>query len=325
MNNKSTDVVQVPPKDLRKFVLNIFKNVHLPKDHAKLIAKLLVDTDLRGVFTHGVSKVERYVNSFRNGKTNTKPNIKILRNGPVTAALNGDGGLGIIVATQAMEASISKAKEMGVGVTTTTYHDHIGSAGKYVRIAMRKRMIGICFSGRNAAPEYNYEDTIRGSIQGGPPIAFGIPPVKNGRYFLLDMSTSIKWDEECFTKIPQIYFKFIGLSHVANIASGTLGGQMLPEFNRKNIKYSGADQSGFFMSIDIGRFVPTKAFMEDVEHLIRETTKMKPLPGLSEATLPGGPEWKNEKKFMKEGIPISHTTKNSLEKLAKEYRVPVPW
>ena len=318
-------MVRVAPDDLRIFVFNIFRKIPLNKEHAKLISELLVDTDLRGVFTHGVSKVERYVSSFLNGKANTHPNITILRDGPVTAVLNGDGGIGIIVATQAMHIAISKAKQMGVGVVTTTYHDHIGSAGKYVRIAMREKMIGICFSGRNAAPEYNYNDSIQASIQGSPPIAFGIPPIRNGKYFLLDMGSAIPWDEECFRKIPQIYFKFIGLSHIANILSGTLGGQMLPEFNRKHIEYSGADQSAFFLSLDIGHFVPPKAFMEDIEHLIKETAKMKPLLGLSEATLPGGVEWKRESKFMKEGIPISYITKKSLEKLANEFSVQIPW
>lgn len=139
------------------------------------------------------------------------------------------------------------------------------------------------------------------------------------------MGSAIPWDEECFRKVPQIYFKFIGLSHIANILSGTLGGQMLPEFNRKHIEYTGADQSAALMSIDIGRFVSPKAFMEDIEHLIKETAKMKPLPGLTESTLPGGLEWKRESKFMKEGIPISYMTKKSLEKLANEFSVQIPW
>jgi LDH2 family malate/lactate/ureidoglycolate dehydrogenase len=87
-------VVRVAPDDLRIFVFNIFRKIPLNKEHAKLISELLVDTDLRGVFTHGVSKVERYVSSFLNGKANTHPNITILRDGPVTAVLNGDGGIG---------------------------------------------------------------------------------------------------------------------------------------------------------------------------------------------------------------------------------------
>lgn len=100
---------------------------------------------------------------------------------------------------------------------------------------------------------------------------------------------------------------------------------MLPEFNRQNIKYKDAEQSGFYMAIDIERFVPLQAFKDDIDHLMEETSKMKPLPGFDEATLPGGRAWKKEKEYLKDGIPISTSTMKSLEKLADEFNLPIPW
>ena len=325
MNIPPQDGIRVPVEALRGLVATIFEKVPISPEHARLIADLLIDTELRGVVSHGVMQVERYVRSYQEGKTNTHPEIRVLKEGPVTAALDGNGGLGMIVATEAMRMVIGKAREMGVATATTTYHAHVGSSGKYVRMALRENMIGISFSGRNAASTYSRESTIQGSIQGSPPLAFGMPSGPGNPYFCLDMASHMPWDEECFEKMPQVFFKAIGISHVANIMSGTLGGQMLPEFNRDNVKYTAADQSGFFMALDIERFVPLQAFTDDMDHLMDEVSQMKPFPGYGEATLPGGRAWKKEQEYLQDGIPISTATVKSLEMLAGEAGLAIPW
>ena len=325
MNKPPTDGIRISVDVLQDFIKNLFVAVPVPPDTAALLATKIIDTDLRGVVSHGVMQVERYVNDYLNGKTNTMPAIKILRQGPTTAALNGDGGLGIIVATQAMEMAITKAKEYGVGVVTTTYHEHIGSAGKYVRMAMDQDLIGAGFSGRNAAPEYNPETSIRGSIQGSPPMAFGMPATLGQPYFMLDMSTGMPWDEECFKRMPEVYFRGLGICHVANIMSGTLGGQMLEEFDRRTIHYTAANQSACFMAIDIARFVPVEAFKTDMDHLLEATGKMQPYPGQDKAYLAGGPEWQCEQEYRREGIPIAAETMKSLTEIALRLGVIVPW
>lgn len=324
-NVPPTDGIRVSAEDLRGLVSSVFKMVPVPQDHAQLIADLLIDTDLRGVVSHGVVQVERYVRSYQRGNTNRLPDIRVLQEGPVTAAFTGDGGLGMLVASQAMEKAIRMAKKTGVGVTTSTYHAHLGSSGKYVRMAMRENLIGISFSGRSAAPTYNHENTILGSIQGSPPLAFGMPSGPDHPYFMLDMASHMSWDEELFKQMPQVYFKAIGLSHVANIMSGTLGGQMLPAFDRRKIRFTDANQSGFFMALDIRRFVPLQDFLSDINHLMDEVDQMKPLPGFASADLPGGPEWKKEQAYTREGIPISENARRSLEVLAKEFDLEVPW
>ena len=325
MNVPPMDGIRIPVEELRRLVACIYGKVPIPQDHAQLIADLLIDTELRGVVSHGVVQVERYVRDYQQGRTNTHPNVQVLKEGPVTAAFSGDGGLGMIVATEAMQMAIAKAREMGVGVTTSTYHDHVGSSGKYVRMALREDLIGISFSGRSAAPEYCYDGTVQGSVQGSPPLAFGMPSGPSQPQFMLDMGSAIPWDEECLRKMPEVCFKMLGIAHVANIMSGTLGGQMLAEFDRRNVRYAGANQSGFYMAIDIERFVPLQAFKDDMDHLMEEVSKMKPFPGFTEASLPGGRAWKKERAYLREGIPISATAMKSLERLAEEFGLPVPW
>ena len=293
MNVSPTDGIRVPAEDLRALVVDIFVKVPIPGEHAELIAALLVDTDLRGVVSHGVNSVERYVRSFQEGKANTHPQVQVLKEGPVTAALSGDGGMGMMVAARAMRMAIAKARELGVGIATTTYHDHIGSAGKYVRMALNQDLIGIGFSGRSASPTYSHDGTIQATVQGSPPMAFGMPSGPEQPCFLLDMGTSMVHGRK-FEEMPDLFFKSIGLSNVANIMSGTLGGQMLPQFDRRTTQYKGADQSGFFMALDIEHFVPLQAFVDDMDYLMDQVSKMQPFSGYAEATLPGGPESKRE-------------------------------
>lgn len=325
MNTVPTDGVVVDAVELRRLVEQIFIAVPIPEEHADVIAQMLVDTDLRGVVSHGVTSVERYVRVFQERTTNPNPKIKLLAEGPATAALSGAGGLGIIVAIEAMKMAIEKARVSGVGVVTTTYHDHIGSAGKYVRMALRQHLIGVTFSGRSSAPSYATDASPQASIQGSPPLAFGTPSKSNQPDFLLDFSSRLIWDEDVFAKYPELYFRGLGLGHIANLLSGTLGGQMLPEFDRDQIEYPRADQSGFFMALNIDQFVPLQAFEEDVSKLMGAVAQMEPYPGLERADLPGGPEWRKEQSYRTKGVPISGDTMSSLTRLAKEFNLKTPW
>jgi len=325
MNTPPADATFVPVAVLQRFLQELFVAVPIPDDHAALIAELMVDTDLRGVTSHGVVQVERYVRGWQEGHTNRAPQIEVLQQGPATAALNGDGGLGYIVAARAMAMAIERAEAIGVGVVTTTYHDHIGSAGKYVRMALRRGHIGVGLSGRNAAPSYDPMNTIMGSIQGSPPFCVGVPSGPGQPPFLLDMATHIPWDEATFARMPQIYLKAIGISHVANMLSGTLGGQMLPHFDRTTIAHDGANQSGFFMALQIDRFTDSAAFLGDMDHLMQQVGDLQPLPGFDLADLPGGPEWRNEASYRESGIPIGADTLATLSGLATELGVAAPW
>ncbi|MDE3000297.1 MAG: Ldh family oxidoreductase [Gemmatimonadota bacterium] len=325
MNVPPKDGIRVAAEDLRRLVCAIYEAVPLPAEHARLIADLLVDTELRGVVSHGVMQVERYVRSFQEGRANPDPTIRVLHEGPATAALSGDGGLGMIVATRAMRMAVAKAKESGVGVVTTVYHHHLGSSGKYVRMALKEDLVGISLSGRNAAPSYNRADSIRGSIQGSPPLAFGMPAGTGRPNFLLDYASHFVAADEDVRRNPAVFVKAIGMSHVANILSGTLGGQMLPEFDRRTTRFQGADQSGFHMALDVSRFTSRDALKADMDYLMDETAKMQPLSGLSDAGLPGQRAWKKEADYRENGIPVSAEAVRSLGGLAREFSLPVPW
>ena len=323
MNKPPSDGIRVPAAALHQLVHQIFQAVPVADRQAALIAKLLIDADLRGIVSHGVMQVKRYFTDFRSGATNTHPEVQILREAASTAALSGDGGLGYGIGTRAMEMAIDKARETGVGAVTTTYHEHIGSAGNYARMAMRQDMIGICFSGhsfRGFAPG----QTVNESADAAP-LAFGIPAGPDHPYFLCDFSSNIPFDEDFFAKHPEVYFRGIGFSYVGNIMSGTQGGQMLAEFDQSSVRYPVANQSGFFMALAIENFVSVEAFKGDMDEMMAGVSQLEPYPGFSKPQLPGGPEWNCERQYEGIGLPVCREAQENLEKIAGEVNVDLPW
>ena len=322
MNRPPTDGVRVPVDELRELVYSIFVRVPVAEEHARLIADLMIDTDLRGVVSHGVMQVKRYFTDFRSAATNTHPQLRVLREAAGTAALNGDGGLGYVVGAQAMNMAIAKARETGIGAVTTTYHEHVGSCGKYVRLAMKQEMIGICSSGRNAR---GYSDgAMVNSSADSAPLAFGVPAGPDHPNLLCDFGSNVPFDESYFAQHPEVFFRCLGFSQLANMLSGTLGGQML-EYDADTVKYPAANQSGFFMAIAVEKFVSAEAFKEDVDKTMVNVSKMQPYPGLSKAQLPGGPEFDCERNYRRDGIPVCAAAQENLELIAAEVGVEVPW
>ena len=132
------DARRIMPDLLRDFATEVLRKVHLPAGDAALIARYLVDVDLRGVVSHGTRQLQRYVAEFREGRINPHPEIAQIMDAPSMAIFDGDGGAGYLVATRATEAVIEKAKANGIAVACTRNHGHVGSVGIYARLALAR-------------------------------------------------------------------------------------------------------------------------------------------------------------------------------------------
>ena len=120
------------------------------EEDAQLAADVLVTADLRGVDSHGVARLDGYVRLLDNGRLNTKPAMKIIHETPSTATIDGDKGLGLVVAPFAMKVAIEKAKNVGSGWVSVQNSNHFGIAGYHSMLALENDMIG--WSMTNAAP-----------------------------------------------------------------------------------------------------------------------------------------------------------------------------
>lgn len=323
LNVPPDEFTSVSVDDLTMLTATIFQRAGVPPADADLIAKLLIDTDLRGVFSHGTRTVNGYVRGFLEGRLNPKPQIRVLSDELTTAVVDGDGGLGHPVTYRATELAIAKAKATGIGAATSRNHGHFGSAGKYTRMAIRQDCVGFCVSGHLVGSDPNR--SVWHSM-GNPPMCFAIPG-GSGPPLILDMGTIFFDRGEHFPALfevaPAAFFKSIGLAAVSNLLSGVLGGTMLKDDSATDRGYP--NSGGFILAVDIARFVPVDVFKAEVDRILEGIRQMQPFPGYDRADLPGVLEWEREQLWAQEGIPLGKEHQQSLEEIAAELSVPVPW
>ena len=140
----------VSESTLRVFTQNIFQAMGCSREHASLAADVLLLADLRGIDSHGVARLTGYVRLWEKQRINATPNIKIVHETPTTATVDGDGGLGLVVAPFAMQIAIDKAEKYGSGWVSVRNSNHFGIAGYHGLMAVKKDMIG--FAMTNASP-----------------------------------------------------------------------------------------------------------------------------------------------------------------------------
>ena len=167
--------IRVAPARLRALTTEVFARCGVPRPDAELGADVLLYADLRGIDTHGVSnKLRDYVAKYRNGTLNPKPQLEVVHETPSTAVVDGDRGLGLIVAPHAMAIAIEKATAVGTGVVSVRNAGHVGAAGYHARLALEHDMVGWCMAVSQArkgtVPTFGAEPRL-----GTNPIAFAAP------------------------------------------------------------------------------------------------------------------------------------------------------
>ncbi|MCC7264677.1 MAG: Ldh family oxidoreductase [Candidatus Latescibacteria bacterium] len=325
MNLPPTEFIRVPADQLRALSRAVFEKVGVAGRDAELIAGLLVDTDLRGVFSHGTRCINGYARAFLGGQLNPTPRIEVVRDEPSTAVVDGDGGLGHVATVRATELAIAKAKANGVGAVVVRNHGHFGGAGKYTRMALRQGCAAFCVSGHTIEP--NIPDQPQWNPIGNPPMSFAFPAGGEAP-LVLDMGTSFFEPEHfpaLFAQVPAAFFKSIGLVAVAQLFGGVMAGMMAAQFRPENRSYAAAGYGAFIAVVDVARFVPVEQFKAEVDHSMQRLHQLPPLPGYARYDLPGGLEWEQERRWAVEGIPLGREHQHSLEEIAGQLALAVPW
>lgn len=173
-------------KRLRSFTEKIFKAIGCSTKDARLAADVLVSADLRGVDSHGTARLAGYVRLYDNGRLNPTPQIKIIHETPSTAVIDGDKGLGLVVAPFAMKVAMKKAKRYGSGWISVQNSNHFGIAGYHSMLALQNDMIGWAMT--NAAPLV-VPTFATEKMLGTNPIAVSVP-AGNQPPFVADFATT---------------------------------------------------------------------------------------------------------------------------------------
>jgi LDH2 family malate/lactate/ureidoglycolate dehydrogenase len=171
---------------LRDFTQSVFKKMGCSDEHATLAADVLLKADLRGIDSHGVARLTGYVRLWEKGRINPKPNIKIVHETATTATVDGDAGLGLVVAPFAMDLAIRKANEFGSGWVAVKNSNHFGIASYHSLKAVENDMIGYALTNASplVAPTFSSERML-----GTNPICYAFPA---GKFppVVVDMATS---------------------------------------------------------------------------------------------------------------------------------------
>jgi L-2-hydroxycarboxylate dehydrogenase (NAD+) len=157
---------------LLDFAEQVFLKMGCPEEDASIASKALLSADLRGIDSHGVARLSGYVRLWEAGRINANPAIKVTYETPSTAVVDGDAGLGLVVAPFAMKIAIEKAKQAGTGWVVVNNSNHFGIAGYHAMMALDQDMIGMAMTNASAlvAPTFSIERML-----GTNPIAVAIP------------------------------------------------------------------------------------------------------------------------------------------------------
>ncbi|GAB4153419.1 MAG: Ldh family oxidoreductase [Planctomycetaceae bacterium] len=185
---------RVQPDVLREFSQQVFSRAGLNERDAADAADVLIWTSLRGVDTHGIRNLKRYyIDGIEEGSIDPRARLETVCETSNTATLDGNAGLGLVVARRAMEIAIEKASTQGVGIVTVRNSHHFGAAGYYAHQAVAHEMLGFCANG------YFFHN---GQLDAVLPFGGALPmlstnplamaaPAGDLPPFVLDMSTSV--------------------------------------------------------------------------------------------------------------------------------------
>lgn len=173
-------------KQLRQFAYEVFRKMDCPEEDAVLASDVLLQADLRGIDSHGLARLSGYVRLWEAGRINTKPEIKLVHETPSTAVVDGDKGLGLVVAPHAMKIAIEKAKNCGTGWVAVKNSNHFGIAAYHAMMALEQDMIGLSMTNASplVAPTFSIE-----RLLGTNPICVAIPAGKEPP-FVADFATT---------------------------------------------------------------------------------------------------------------------------------------
>ena len=171
---------------LWQFAYTVFKKINCPEDQARLATDVLLSADLRGIDSHGIARLSGYVRLWEVNRVNSTPIIKIVHETPSTAVVDGDSGLGLVIAPRAMEIAIQKANQVGTGWVAVKNSNHFGIAGYHSMMALKHDMIGMAMTNASplVAPTFSVE-----RLLGTNPICVAIPAGEQPA-FVADFATT---------------------------------------------------------------------------------------------------------------------------------------
>jgi len=341
-------MTHLPITQAEEFIANALRANQVPAADAKVVAQLMIKSDLVGADGHGIFRLPAYIKRIRAGGINLNPNIHIEREQGATALINGDNALGHLVMNKAVELAIEKVKQHSVCWIGSHYGNHSGAASVYVRRLAEQGYIGIYMAVGNAnhmAPWGGIDLLLSTN-----PIAIAVP-AGDHPIVLLDIATTVaaygkvKVAAQKGESIPDTWmidrngqpitdpqkssegsllpiggYKGYGLAVMIGLLAGALNnaavGKSTIDFNAHHDLITNTGQT--IIAVDPSAFGDPEQFVERVITLVNDLKASSRLPGVNQIRVPGDGAAKSIAQRLKLGIPISPELKESLNQCAKE-------
>ncbi|MBP1155841.1 MULTISPECIES: Ldh family oxidoreductase [unclassified Paenibacillus] len=330
---------------------DILSHTGVSEEHAEILMSHLLDSDEKGIYTHGFYRLPTYLKQIKRGNINPRPNIQKLKSGPIVQLLDGDDGLGAIVSYYAMQEAIQTSSERGIGVVGVRRSSHFGAAAYYAEMPARSNQIGIVFS--NASPGIAPTGSLT-PVLGNNPWSISVPTNLNYP-ITLDIANSVaargkirlaalkgesipfgwainKYGEPTADPqealegaiLPIGDYKGYGITLMIDILSGVLTGanfgDQVPGVEEDGVRNNGH----LFISLNIEAFMNITEFKQRVDELVR---MVKAAPKISEETeilLPGEREWARKLGQNQATVTIPEQMFDVVAALCREYAIDLP-
>ena len=323
-------------------VKNIFTKHKLSSKHAKICANAIINAELVGAHSHGLSRLKMYCDRIKKKIINPNPKIKVRKISQSITHIDAKDSIGFVAADLAINTAIRNAKKTGIALVAVKNSGHYGLSGYYVEQAVKKNLIAMCFT--NAPPAIAPHGALK-TLFGTNPICFGTP-TSSKVPFILDTSVSminrgkIRVAAKTGKKIPEgvaldkfgkpttdakkalagvqlpiAGFRGSGLAWMVDILSGVFtggnhGGKVKDPFD----DFSGPQNIGhLFIVIKPNLFVGN--YSERIKENIKRIKRLPKIKGVKEILYPGQNKYRRFKKNLNKKINISKNIAKDLKKL----------
>ena len=324
-------------------IKGILLGANYSQEDAETIAKVVTHSDFTGVYSHGLSRLTRYLRQIENGALNPEPHMEMVLDGGAIMVFDGDNGSGIVSVNRAYDECIKRAKQYGVAIAVGRRNANIGCGSYYGWRAAKDNMACLlcCNTYAFTAPFGGADRMI-----GTNPIVFALP-AGDEKPIVLDISTTnvamgkiqaheregkeipLGWASDyegtpttdpskAYALTPVANHKGYGLAvmvdALSTLFSGAAFGSNIGLFSKLQ-----PENTGFFlMLIDPEKFMPLDDFKRNADEYIRMMKASRKAPGVEEIFMPGELEFRAFDRFLECGIEVSEALQAELAELAKK-------
>ena len=352
MSEDRTVGAQVVAKSdqLLAFCTQVLQRLDVPKDEADIAARRLVTANLRGVDTHGVTRMTFYTAKLKGGALQPRVHLTAERETAATALLNGHDGIGQVISHRAMELAIRKAVGAGVSYVAVKNSNHLGACAYYPMMALAHDMIGLTFT--NASPRLAPTGGVD-RLFGNNPWSIAVPAGERPAV-VLDMANSvvaagkIRILQKEGKPVPEGWalnrlgepttdpqealagillaiggYKGYGITLIVDLLTGVLTNSNYgPRVKTIDQDAEPAGVAHSFMAIDLSAFTDVAAFKARMDAYIDEIKNSRKARGSDVIYLPGEMEHQKMQARLKNGIPLQAKVAEELRTIGREFGVP---